>query len=70
LVEKGLLPSKEVARWRATIGDSLLFPQLGEAVSFIDFHEHGFMILALDFFRGFLHEYSVELQHLPPNMVL
>jgi hypothetical protein len=26
LVEKGLLPSKEVARWRATARDVFLFP--------------------------------------------
>jgi hypothetical protein len=60
LVEKGLLPPKEVARWRAAAGD--VFP--------FDFHERGFMIPASDFFRGFLHEYGVQLQHLPPNAVL
>jgi hypothetical protein len=39
-------------------------------VLFTDFHERGFVILTSDFFRGFLHEYGIELQHLPPNVVL
>ena len=49
LMEKGFLPPKEVARWRAFVGDAFLLPRLDEAVMFIDFHEHGFMILASDF---------------------
>jgi hypothetical protein len=28
------------------------------------------MIPASDFFHGFLHEYGIQLQHLPPNVVL
>jgi len=39
-------------------------------VSFVDFHECGFVILASDFFHGFLREYGIQLQHLPPNVVL
>lgn len=38
--------------------------------SFIDFHERGFGILASDFLRGFLHEYGVQLQDIPPNGLL
>ena len=49
LMEKGLLPPKEVAGWRATAGDAFLLPWLDEVVMFIDFHEHRFVILALDF---------------------
>jgi hypothetical protein len=71
LVEKGPLPPKEVARWRATTRDVFLFPQPGEVVSFPDFHEREFKILASDFFLcGFLCEYDVQLQRLPPNAVL
>jgi hypothetical protein len=69
LVDRGLLP-KEAAGWRAATRNAFLFPQPDETVSFTDFHERGFVILALDFFHGFLHEYDVQLQHLPPNMVL
>jgi hypothetical protein len=61
LVEKGLLPPKEVARWRATVGNVLPYPQPGEAVSFIDFHEHRFAIPTLDFFRGFIRKYGIQL---------
>lgn len=69
-MEKGFLPPKEVAGWRVTASDVLLFPQPGEAVSFIDFHECGFVVLASDFFHGILREYGVQLQHLPPNTML
>jgi hypothetical protein len=48
LVEKGLLSSKEVARWWAATRDVFLFPQPSEVVSFLDFHEPRFMILASD----------------------
>jgi len=48
-MKKSLLPPKEVAGWRAPAGDAFLLPWLNEAVTFIDFHEHGFVILASDF---------------------
>lgn len=35
-----------------------------------NFHERGFVVPALDFLHGFLGEYEVQLQHLPPNAVL
>jgi len=38
-------------------------------VSFTDFHKHGFEVPASNFLRGFLHEYGVQLQRLPPNVV-
>ena len=61
LVEKGLLPLKEVAGWRATARDVFLFLWPGEVVSFTDFHERGFAILVSDFFHAFLREYGVQL---------
>ena len=30
---------------------------------------HGFTVPTSDFLHGFLHEYGVQLQHLPPNVV-
>ena len=68
-VTKGLLPLKEAVGWRATAGEMFPLPRLSEAVSFTDFHEHGFMILASDFHCSFLQDYGVQLQHLPPNAV-
>ena len=66
LVDDGLLPSKEVTGWRATASEVLPNLRPGEMVSFIDFHERGFEIPALDFLWGFLREHGVQMQHLPP----
>jgi hypothetical protein len=38
-------------------------------VSFTDFHNRSFSIPTSDFLGSFLHEYGVQLQHLPPNVV-
>jgi hypothetical protein len=62
-------PTKDVAGWRAAAGDAFSLPWLDKVVSFTDFHEHGFAILASDFLHSFLREYGVQLQHLPPNAV-
>jgi hypothetical protein len=56
---KGLLPSKEVIRWRAPTDEVVPHPQPGEVVSFTDFHRLKFTVLASDFLRGFLHDYGV-----------
>ena len=39
--EKGVLPPKEVAHWRALAGEDFLRPQDSEVVSFLAFHERG-----------------------------
>jgi hypothetical protein len=70
LVVKGLLPLKEVSRWRAPNGVAAPHPQPREVVSFTDFHKRGSGIPAFDFLHGFLHENGVQLHHLPPNAVL
>jgi hypothetical protein len=69
LMEKGLLPTKDIARWRAAAGDAFSLPWLDKVVSFTDFHKHGFTILASDFLHSLLHEYGAQLQHLSPNVV-
>jgi hypothetical protein len=38
-------------------------------VSFTNFPKRRFRIPTSDFLHGFLHEYRVQLQHLPPNAV-
>jgi len=38
-VEKGLLPPKEVAHWRAPAGEAFPQPRASEVVSFLAFHE-------------------------------
>ena len=59
LMAKGLLPPKEVAGWRALASGVVPHPQLGEVVSFIDFHKRRFAIPASDFLHSFRHEYGV-----------
>ena len=44
-------------------------PPDGYVVSFAHFHERGFATPAHKFFRGLLHYYKVELQHLNPNRI-
>ena len=41
----------------------------GYVVSFTLFHEHGLMVPPHLFFRGLLHHYQIELQHLNPNEI-
>ena len=70
-VEKGLLPPKEVAHWRApTPGEAVSQPRFDEVVSFLAFHEHGLGYLAHWFLRGLLNEWGLELQHLNSMGVL
>ena len=39
--EKGFLPPKEVAHWRALGREEFPQPRPDEVVSFLTFHEHG-----------------------------
>ena len=69
--EKGVLPSKEVAYWRApALGEVVLQPWANEVVSFLAFHERGLGYPAHWFLRGLLNEWGQELQHLNPTGVL
>ena len=54
LVVKGLLTPKEVAGWRAPASEAVPHSTPGEAMSFTDFHKHGFVVLASDFLHGFV----------------
>ena len=68
--EKGFLPPKEVAHWRAPGREDFPQPQTGEVVSFLAFHERGLGYPAHWFLRGLLNEWGLELQHLNPTGVL
>ena len=48
--KKGLLPSKEVAYWRAPMPREVPQPRVNEVISFLAFHE-----------RGLLNEWGLEL---------
>jgi hypothetical protein len=69
--EKGLLPSKEVAQWRApTPGEVVPQPRADEVISFLAFHERGLGYPAHWFLRGLLNEWGLELHHLNRTGVL
>ena len=53
--------------WIVPTGAERPAPPPGYVVSFAPFHERGVSTPAHWFFRGFLHHYGLELQHLNPN---
>ena len=60
--EMGLLPSKDVAHWRApTSGKVVLQPWADEVISFLAFHERGLGYPAHWFLHGLLNEWGMEL---------
>ena len=60
--EKGLLPSKEVAHWRAPApGEVVLQPWADEVVSFLAFHDRRLGYPVHWFLRGLLNEWGLEL---------
>jgi hypothetical protein len=68
LVAKGLMcPLTAVQEWIVPFSEAEPRPPPGYVVSFVFFHERGFATPAHAFFRGLLHHYQVERQHLNPN---
>jgi hypothetical protein len=49
--------------------EEVSMPPDGQVISFMLFHERGLMISSHYFFRGLLHHYDIELQHLNPKGV-
>ena len=58
---KGFLPLKEVAHWRAPVGEDFLQPPADEVISFLAFHECGLDYPAHWFLRGLLNEWGLVL---------
>nr|TKW07288.1 hypothetical protein SEVIR_7G301209v2 [Setaria viridis] len=68
LVRKGLLCERTAAgEWELPGTEQVPTPPSGYVVSFAHFHERGFASPPSRFFRGLLHYYGLELQHLNPN---
>ena len=68
LVKKGLLYTRTTANeWIIPGGEDVPLPPDGYIVSFIPFHEQGFVTPPHRFLRGLLHYYELGLQHLNPN---
>ena len=69
LVERGLLPEKQVSRWRCCYGEEFSSEDTDQTVVFKSFYEKGFGLPAGAFFRGLLHFYGLEVAHLKPNLI-
>ena len=54
--EKGVLPPKVVAHWRAPAGEAFARPRASKVVSFLAFHEHRVGYPAHWFLHGLLNE--------------
>ena len=68
LVKCGLLHGRtNAAEWLVPGHEDALAPLNSYVVSFTPFHECGLMVPPRPFFRGLLHHYQMELQHLNPN---
>jgi hypothetical protein len=67
LVNRGLLRPKAHVSWRPASGEVFLTEGTGETVVFLAHIEREFGVPAVDFMRGLLHFYRIELVHLAPN---
>ena len=70
LIKHGLLRERtDAAKWLVPgCEDATALPD-GYVVSFAPFHERGLIVPPHPFFRGLLHHYQIELQHLNPNEI-
>ena len=55
--------------WIVPSGEDEPSPPDDYVVSFVPFHERGLVTPPHRFFRGLLHYYGLELQHLNPNRI-
>ena len=70
LVHRGLLRAQtSTEEWLLPGEEDLTSPPDSYVVLFTHFHERGFVTPAHKFFRGLLHYYKIELQHLNPNRI-
>ena len=69
LVERGLLPEKQISGWRCCYGEEFPSEDTNQAVVFKSFYEKGFALPAGAFFCGLLHFYGLEVTHLKPNSI-
>jgi len=69
MVERGILPAKQIFGWKFYYGDELPTEDRTDIVVFRSFYEKGLALLAVDFFRLLLHFYGLEVTHLKPNSI-
>jgi hypothetical protein len=69
LVDRGLLQPKSQVGWRTAAGEAFQTKVTGETIVFITDIEFGFGVPVVDFLRGLLQFYMIELVHLAPNLI-
>ena len=68
LVNHGLLRGRtDAVEWLVLGHEDAPAPLDGYVICFAPFHERGLTVPPHPFFRGLLHHYQIELQHLNPN---
>nr|ABA97919.2 retrotransposon protein, putative, unclassified [Oryza sativa Japonica Group] len=70
MVAHGVLPAKEIIRWRPACGEMFPTPDTHEVVVFSYFFYSGFSLPTSSFFRGILDFYGFSLHHLNPNSIV
>jgi hypothetical protein len=64
------LLEQKLEEWKAPREHRIPNLEPGEIVLFVPFIKHGLGLPACPFLHGFLHYFSITLNHLPPNAIL
>ena len=69
MVERGILPEKQISRWQCCYEEDFLSEDTDQTVVFKSFYKKGFALPAGAFFHGLLHFYGLEVTHLKHNSI-